>query len=110
MGVRGLDARDLADGARDDLRQVLVLLDPDHGDQVVGARDGEDLTDGVQRGDPLGDLGDPVHAGLDEDDRGDHGWFSPSGAGAGATFTLVVRPKRTQAKARPRPKPTTWAR
>src|SRR5690606_1213416 len=72
--VRALDAGNLADPAGDDLGQVLVLPDPDHRDQVVGAGDGEDLADAVQRGDPLRDLGDPVHAGLDEDDRGDHGW------------------------------------
>src|SRR5690606_29006144 len=108
--VRALDAGDLADPAGDDLGQVLVLPDPDHRDQVVGAGDGEDLADAVQRGDPLRDLGDPVHAGLDEDDRGDHGWFSPSGAGAGVALTVVVRPEQTHAQASPRPKPTRCAR
>lgn len=71
--VRGLDARDLADAARDDVRQVVVPGDPHHGDQIVGAGDGEDLADAFQRRDGLGDLGDPVDAGLDEHDRGDHG-------------------------------------
>lgn len=71
--VRGLDAGDLADAARDDVRQVVVPGDPHHGDQIVGAGDGEDLADAFQRRDGLGDLGDPVDAGLDEHDRGDHG-------------------------------------
>src|SRR5688572_27918843 len=92
-GVRSLSALDLADAAGDHVRQVVVLGHPHPGDQVVRTGHGEDLADAVQRGDRLGDLGDAVHAGLDEHDRGDHGWLSPSVAAAWG-FTLAPRRNR----------------
>ncbi|CAM5531862.1 Anthranilate phosphoribosyltransferase [Streptomyces alboniger] len=91
------DAGDLADPAGDDLCQVLVRRTRTMAirsyvpvtEKTSLTLSSEAIDSAISR--------DPVHAGLDEHDRGDHGWFSPSGAGAGADLTLVPRPNRTHA-------------
>ena len=50
----------------DDVRELLVLPDADHGDEVDVAGAGVDLRDAVEVRDGLGGLGDVVGVGVDQ--------------------------------------------
>jgi hypothetical protein len=65
-------ARHLVEHAGDDVGELVVDADSDNRHQVVVAGDRVDLADRGDLRDCLGDLGDALDVGLDQDDGGDH--------------------------------------
>ena len=70
---------------------LVVVADPDQGDQVDLSGDGVDLADAGEVGDGLGDLGDAGDVGLDEDDGGDHA-LTLGAARSAVTRSATCRP------------------
>ncbi len=92
------DALDLADPVRDDVGELVVLLDPHHRDEVRLARHRVDLADAAQVRDLRRDLGDACGVGVDQDDGGEHG---SSGDGSSSGDHSTVGPAVACARSAP---------
>lgn len=69
----GVDhGRDLGKPVRDDVRQILVPVDPGHGNEIPFSGYGINLADPLDRGDFLGSFRDAGSVGLDQDKCSDH--------------------------------------
>src|SRR4029453_12649656 len=66
-------AGNLVKSVRDDLSYLIMVCNPDHGNQIDGAGYGVDLTYAAECGDLLSHLGDSSYLGFDEDNRSEHG-------------------------------------
>src|SRR3954469_6650492 len=93
---------DLVEAVRDDVGDLFVIADTDERDEIDLTGHRVDLADALQLCDLLGDLGNPVDSGGDEDDRGDHG-VDPSADSPRATARSTTRARSSTrfAKARP---------
>src|SRR2546421_4146872 len=79
-----------------------MVAHTDERDEIDLAGHRVDLTDALQLCDLLGDLGNPVDSGGDEDDRGDHG-VDPSADSPRATARSTTRARSSTRSAKDRP-------
>src|SRR5690606_24063452 len=104
--LRAQDALHLADAVGDDVRELVVLLDAHHRDEVRLARDRVDLADALEVGDLGRDLGDARGVGVDQDDGGEHG-SSGDGSSTGDHSTVTAPPGCRSARV-PGPSPRSF--